>query len=124
MRTVSYCDYSYGDYKETRKGTMGEVHTIVGDITSCKSQRQKTVAQFSTKAEYSILLESAKEHNFTHMILQEIADVETLGYIYGNNEASIFLDKTNNYQIKQITLTPKSTLLENVLMREGLNWKG
>ena len=100
---------------------MGEVHTIVGDITSCKSQRQKTVAQFSTKAEYSILLESAKEHNFTHMILQEIADVETLGYIYGNNEASIFLDKTNNYQIKQITLTPKSTLLENVLMREGLN---
>ena len=31
------------------------------------------------------------------MLLQEIADVETPGYIFGENEASIFLD--NNKEV-------------------------
>ena len=35
------------------------------------------------------------------MILQEIADIETPGYIYGDNEAAILLD--NNKQVSNTT---------------------
>ena len=54
-------------------------------ITSWKYQQQKTVVQSSTKAGYSLLSGVAKEHKFTQILLQEIADVETSGYIYGDN---------------------------------------
>ena len=37
------------------------------------------------EAEYIELLEAAKEHKSTEMSLQEIAYVETPGYIYGDN---------------------------------------
>ena len=42
LRSISFCDSSYGDCKDTRKSTMGEVHTI---ITSWRSMRQRTVSQ-------------------------------------------------------------------------------
>ena len=55
--------------------------------------------QFSTKYEYDTLLESAKWQKFTLMLLQEIAYTETPGYIFGDNEASIFCPGTTMYQI-------------------------
>ena len=85
--TVSYCNSSYGDGKDTRRSTMGEVHTIGGAITSRKQKQQKTVMQSSTKIEYITLLEVSKEQKPMEMLLQEIADVETPGHIYGDNKA-------------------------------------
>lgn len=101
LRTITYCDSSYGDCKDTRRSSMGEVHTIGGSITSWRSQRQKIVTQSSTEAEYITLSEAAKEQKFTQMLLEEIAEVETPGYIYGDNEASIFLAK--NKQVSNRT---------------------
>ena len=42
------------------------------------------MTQSSTKANYITLYEADKEHKFTQMSLQEIAGVETPGYIYGD----------------------------------------
>ena len=84
LRNVSYCDYSYGYGKDTRKSTMGEVHTIGGSIISWKDQLKKTVTQSSTKAEYITISEAAKKQKFTQMLYQEIADVKTPGYMYGD----------------------------------------
>ena len=61
---------------------MGDIHPIGGDITSWEYQRQKTVTQSSSNNDYITLSEAAKEHKFTQMLLQEIADVETPGCIY------------------------------------------
>ena len=52
-----------------------------------------TLTQSSSEAEYVTLSEAAKEQKFTQMLLEEIAEVEIPGYIYGDNEASIFLAK-------------------------------
>ena len=43
--------------------------------------------QSSTKIEYITLLEVSKEQKPMEMLLQEIADVETPGHIYGDNKA-------------------------------------
>ena len=64
---------------------MGEAHTIGGAVIICKYQRQKNVTQSSTEAEYITLSESVKEHKSTQMILQQKSDIETPGYIYGDN---------------------------------------
>ena len=82
---MSYCDSSYGECKDIRESTIREVHTIRGDITSWKPQQHKTEMLSPNEAEYMELLEAAKEHKSTEMPLQEIAYVETPGYIYGDN---------------------------------------
>ena len=113
LRTISYCDSSYGDCKDTRRSTMGEVHTIGGSITSWRSQRQKIVTQSSSEAEYVTLSEAAKEQKFTQMLLEEIAEVEIPGYIYGDNEASIFLAKN-----KQVSNRTKHIDIRQHFIRE------
>ena len=113
LRTISYCDSSYGDCKDTRRSTMGEVHTIGGSITSWRSQRQKIVTQSSTEAEYVTLSEAAKEQKFTQMLLEEIAEVDMPGYIYGDNEASIFLAKN-----KQVSNRTKHIDIREHFIRE------
>jgi hypothetical protein len=113
LRTISYCDSSYGDCKDTRKSTMGEVHTLGGAITSWRSQRQKTVSQSSSEAEYVTLSEAAKEQKFTQMLLREIAEVEEPGYIFGDNEASIFLAKN-----KQVSNRTKHIDIREHFIRE------
>ena len=67
LSTVSLCDSRHGDFKDTRKITMGEVHTIVGDITSWNSQQNKTVKKFSIKSQYIKLSEADKEQKSTQM---------------------------------------------------------
>ena len=67
--------------------------SMCGAITSWKSQRQKTVSQLSSEAEYITLSEAAKEQKCIKMLLNEIAEEESPGYIYGDNKASIFLAK-------------------------------
>ena len=116
LRTISYCDSSYGDCKDTRRSTMGEVHTIGGSITSWRSQRQKIVTQSSSEAEYVTLSEAAKEQKFTQMLLEEIAEVEIPGYIYGDNEASIFLAKN-----KQVSNRTKHIDIRQHFIRECVN---
>jgi hypothetical protein len=101
LKTISYYDSNYGDCKDTRKSTMGEVHTIGGVLISWKSQRQCNVTQSSSKAEYITLLEAAKEQKFTQMLLEEIAEVKMPGIIYGVNEALIFL--AENKQVSNWT---------------------
>jgi hypothetical protein len=113
LRTISYCDSSYGDCKDTRRSTMGEVHTIGGAITSWKSQRQRSVTQSSSEAEYITLSEAAKEQKFTQMLLEEVAEVEIPGYIYGDNEASIFLAKN-----KQVSNRTKHIDIREHFIRE------
>ena len=49
--------------------------------------------QSSAKSKYITLSKAPEEQNFTITILQELADVETPGYIYGDNEASTCLAK-------------------------------
>ena len=83
------------------KGTMVEVQNIIGNITSQKCQIKKTVTQSSTESKYITLLEASKEKKTAQMTLQEIDDVETLGYIYGDNEASVFWLRTSKYQIEK-----------------------
>ena len=46
-----------------------------------------------------MLLDEAKEHKPTQILLQEIDNVETPGYIYGDNEDYIFWIITSKYQI-------------------------
>jgi hypothetical protein len=113
LQTISYCDSSYGDCKDTRRSTMGEVHTIGGAITSWKSQRQKTVSQSSSEAEYVTLSETAKEQKFTQMLLEEIATVQMPGIIFGDNEASIFLAKN-----KQVSNRTKHIDIREHFIRE------
>ena len=55
------------------------------------------------------------------MLLQEIANVETLGYIYEDNEASKVWLIISRYQTEQIILTSERFLLDNALTREGPN---
>ena len=80
---------------------VAEVQTIRRDVASWEYQQQNTVTQSSTKSKYITLSESGKEKKFTLMLLQEIANVESPGYIYGNNEASISIP--NNKQLSNIT---------------------
>ena len=52
---------------------MGELNTIIGDITIFKYQQQNTVTQSSPEADYITLLEEGKENKSTQILLQEIA---------------------------------------------------
>ena len=73
LKNVSYCYSSYVDFKDASKITMGELNTIIGDITIFKYQQQNTVTQSSPEADYITLLEEGKENKSTQILLQEIA---------------------------------------------------
>ena len=60
MRIVSFCDSSYGDCKDTRRSTGGDLHTIGGAIISWRAQLLKMICLSSTEAEYITLTEATK----------------------------------------------------------------
>ena len=96
---------------------MGEAHTIGGSITSWRSQWQKIVTQWSSETEYVVtLLEVAEEQKFTQILLEEIAEVDMPGYIYGGNEASIFLAKN-----KHVSNRTKHIGIREHFIRECVN---
>ena len=57
--------------------------------------------QYSTEDDYTTISEADKEHKLIQMLLQKIADIETPEYIYGDNEASLFLAR--NKKVSNIT---------------------
>ena len=57
--------------------------------------------QSSTKADYITLSEAAREQKFTQISLQDVAYIDTPGYIYGDNEAQIFFSR--NKKVSNIT---------------------
>ena len=67
MRIYSYGDSSYGDCKDTRRSTSGDLHTIGGGIISWRSQLLKMMCLSSTEAEYVTLTETTKEQRFIQM---------------------------------------------------------
>ena len=88
VRVISFGDASYGDCKESRKSSTGDIHTVGGGIVIWRAQRTKCVCLSSTKAEYVELTEMCKEQMFVQMILEEVFGIRKKGVMYEDNEAA------------------------------------
>ena len=94
LRIISFGDASYGDCKETRRSSTGDLHTIGGSLISWRAQKTKFVCQSSAEAEYVALNEMCKEQSFLNMMMKEIFDVSCLpSILYEDNEAAVYLAK-------------------------------
>jgi hypothetical protein len=113
MRVISYCDSSYADCEDTRRSTGGELNTVGGALVSWKSQRQKTVTQSSTEAEYIEMAECTKEQRFIQMLLEEIYHNKGPGIIIGDSQPAEFLVKN-----KQVSNRTKHIEVRHHYIRE------
>ena len=96
MRVISLGDSSYGDCKDTRKSSNGDLHTIGGALVSWRAQKTKSVCLSSAEAKYVTLTEMCKEQRFIQMLLDEIYEVELPGILYCDNEAAEYLTKNKH----------------------------
>ena len=93
LRIISFGDASFGDCRETRRSSTGDINTLGGSIISWRSQKTKTVCLSSTEAEYIALMEMSKEQKFLVMSMEEVFDVELPCYLYEDNKAAVYLTK-------------------------------
>ena len=94
LRIISFGDASYGDCKETRRSSTGDLHTLGGSLISWRAQKTKFVCQSSAESEYVALNEMCKEQSFLNMVMKEIFDVSCLpSILYEDNEAAVYLAK-------------------------------
>ena len=87
-----YTDSSLGDQTDDRHSTSGYVFLLADGAISWSSQKQKTVAQSSTEAEYMAMADAANQAAWYYSFLEE------LGYtmddpipVHGDNKGAIDL---------------------------------
>ncbi len=116
MKVISYGDASYGDCKETRRSSTGDLHTVGGCIVSWRAQKTRFVCLSSTEAEYVALTEVCKEQKFLCMLLEEVFETDLPSVIYEDNEASTYLAKN-----KHVSSRTKHIDIHQHYVREHLN---
>ena len=99
---IGYSDSDWGENKDDRHSTSGQVFTLANSAISWRSRRQKTVALSVAEAEYMELAETAKQAAWLRSFSPEIGRSPThLTTICADNQATIFL-ATNLAQQTQI----------------------
>ena len=94
LRIFSIGDASYGDCKERRKSSTGDLHTLGGSLISWRAQKTKFVCQSSAEAEYVALNEMCKEQKFLNMLMKDFFYQTCLpSILYEDNEAAVYLAK-------------------------------
>ena len=91
-RLIGYSDSDWGENKDDRHSTSGQVFTLANGTISWHSRRQKTVALSVAEAEYMELAETAKQAAWLRSFSQEIGRSPTHPTtICADNQAAIFL---------------------------------
>ena len=89
---IGYSDSDWGENKDDRHSTSGQVFTLANGAISWRSRRQKTVALSVAEAEYMELAETAKQAAWLRSFSQEIGRSPTHPTtICADNQAAIFL---------------------------------
>ena len=97
---VVYSDSDWGQDHEHCKSTTGYFTMLAQEITSWLSHKQKSVALFSTEAEYMALSDCSHQLVWTSNLLCEIGFDIPIPYLYGDNLGSLFWS-TNPVQEKR-----------------------
>ena len=89
-----YCDSDFAGDKEGRKSVSGVVYIFAGGAISHSSNRQATVAQSSTEAEYYALSKAVSEGLWVRQILSQMMytgdDLDQI-QLYGDNQGALAL---------------------------------
>ena len=101
LKIFSFGDASFGDCKETRRSSTGDLHTIGGSLVSWRAQKTRFVCLSSAEAEYVALTEMCKEQKFLSMLMTEVFECELPSILYEDNEAATYLAK--NYHVSART---------------------
>ena len=89
---IGYSNSDWGENKDDRHSTSGQVFTLANGAKSWHSRRQKTVALSVAEAEYMELAETAKQAAWLRSFSQEIGRSPTHPTtICADNQAAIFL---------------------------------
>ena len=89
---IGYSDSDWGENKDNRHSTSGQVFTLANGVISWHSRWQKTVALSVAEAEYMELAETAKQAAWLRSFSQEIGRSPTHPTtICTDNQAAIFL---------------------------------
>jgi len=97
---VAYSDSDWGQDHEHCKLTTGYFTILAQGITSWLSYKQKSVALFSTEAEYIALSDCSRQLTWTSNLLSEIGFDVSIPHLYGDNLRSLFWS-TNLVQEKR-----------------------
>ena len=91
---IGYSDSDWGENKDDRHSTSGQVFTLANGVISWRSRWQKTVALSVAEAEYMELAETVKQAAWLRSFSQEIGRSPTHPTtICADNQAAIFLAK-------------------------------
>ena len=89
---IGYSDSDWGENKDDRHSTSGQVFTLANGTISWRSRRPKKVALSVAEAEYMELAKTAKQAAWLRSFSQEIGRSPTHPTtICANNQAAIFL---------------------------------
>ena len=89
---IGYSDSDWGENKDDRHSTSGQVFTLANGVISWRSRQQKTVTLSVAEAEYMELAETAKQAAWLRSFSQEIGRSSTHPTtICADNQAAIFL---------------------------------
>ena len=89
---IGYSDSDWGENKDDRHSTSGQVFTLANGAISWRSRWQKTVPLSVAEAEYMELAETAKQAAWLRSFTQEIGRSPTHPTtICAKNQAAIFL---------------------------------
>jgi len=106
---TGYTDASFQSDKDDSKSQSGFVFTINGGAVSWKSSKQETVADSTTKAEYIVASEAAKEGVWIRNFLIELG-------VFPNASSPLNLYCDNNGAIAQ-TKEPRNHQKNKHIMR-------
>ena len=96
IRITSFGDASYGDCKDTRHSSTGDIHTLGGSILSWRAQKTKFVCLSSAEAEYVALNEMCKEQKFLTMLMNEIFNCDLPCVLFEDNQAAVYLARNKH----------------------------
>lgn len=89
---VGYTDSDYGESKDDRHSTTGNLCIMAGAAISWGSKKQKTVALSATEAEYMALTDLAKQCYWHRQFAGELGqDISYSTPMLADNQGSIFL---------------------------------
>ena len=119
LKIVSFGDASYGDCRDTRHSSTGDLHTIGGSIISWRAQKTKFVCLSSAEAEYVALNEMCKEQKFLSMLMEEVFECNLPCVLYEDNQAAVYLAKN-----KHVSARTKHIDIRKHYVREHLKETG
>ena len=113
---IGYSDSDWGENKDDRHSTSGQVFTLANGAISWHSKRQKTVALSVAEAEYMELAETAKQAAWLRIFSQEIGRSPTHphnmcrqsgSHISSNKSSTTDMDQTYGYSLPLYTGTSR-----------------